>query len=103
MSPNLRSSSGQAIRVGFSARANKMKAIRMESVNLTFPILGQDSTFFRGTLEKMQSEGLQNCPRAAERRVESLHYTLVLPVYHRFPRSSLFVTNRDDLGSTAKL
>ena len=28
--------------------------------------LGQNSTFFRGTLETMPSKGLQNCPRAAE-------------------------------------
>ena len=27
-------------------------------------ILGQNSAFFRGTLEKMPAEGLQNCPRA---------------------------------------
>ena len=77
-------------------------------------ILGQDSTFFRGTLEKMQSEGLQNCPRAAERssrpegsfggprtasfpevprkRVESLHYPPVLPV-------SYPITNHGILGA----
>ena len=29
--------------------------------------LGQDSTFFRGILDKMQSKGLQNCPRNVER------------------------------------
>ena len=27
--------------------------------------LGQNSTLFRGSLEKMPSEGLQNCPRAS--------------------------------------
>ena len=31
---------------------------------VTEVILGQNSTFFRGILEKMPSEGLQNCPRA---------------------------------------
>ena len=27
-------------------------------------IMGQNTTFFRGIMEKMPSEGLQNCPRA---------------------------------------
>ena len=31
---------------------------------LSIGILGQNSAFFRGTLEKMLAEGLQNCPRA---------------------------------------
>ena len=26
--------------------------------------MGQNTTFFRGIMEKMSSEGLQNCPRA---------------------------------------
>ena len=54
-------------------------------------IMGQNSTFFRGTLEKLTSEGLQNCPRAVleargwqfltrvpRKKVEFYHYTLVL-------------------------
>ena len=31
---------------------------------LSIDALGQNSAFFRGTLEKMPAEGLQNCPRA---------------------------------------
>ena len=38
--------------------------VRNLLLNLHF--LGQDSTFFRGILDKMQSKGLQNCPRNIE-------------------------------------
>ena len=34
-------------------------------------ILGQNATFFRGTLEKMPSKDLQNCPRNVERSSSS--------------------------------
>ena len=33
--------------------------------------LGQNATFFRGTLEKMPSKDLQNCPRNVERSSSS--------------------------------
>ena len=39
--------------------------------NVLSAILGQNATFYRGTLEKMPSKDLQNCPRNVERSSSS--------------------------------
>ena len=85
--------------------------------------MGQDSTFFRGILDKMQSKGLKKCPRNIERTVlEALGLHLIqdpsekggdLTLYpgyvgsdtgasweYCFSRYPWFVTNRGDHDST---
>ena len=56
------------------------KVDQIYGLSLIWSILGQNSTFFRGTLEKLPSEarGWQFLTRVPRKKVEFYHYTLVL-------------------------